>query len=239
MPMYPMQQLASKRIIISLGGSLIVPNDIDVEYLREFRAFILRNIERGFSFVLVAGGGAPARKYIDAATAVLDNDLTNDDKDWLGIHATRFNAHLIRTIFRKQAQAAIITDPEQDAFDADKSVIVGSGWKPGWSTDYIANKIAERYNAPIVINISNIKQVYSADPKVNPNAHAIEDMTWEDFRKIVGDEWIPGMNTPYDPIAAKLAQQANTTVLVMGGKDLDNLQACLDGKEFFGTMLHN
>ncbi len=239
MPTYPIHELQSKRIIVSLGGSLVVPGEIDVEYLKAFRQFVLQNIARGFSFVLITGGGSPARKYIDAATAVLDNDLTNDDKDWLGVHATRFNAHLVRTIFRKESQPAIITNPEEDELDASKSIIVAAGWKPGWSTDYVANKIAARYNAPLVINLSNITQVYDSDPKHNPNAQPIEDMLWSEFRKLVGDEWVPGMNAPYDPIAARLADETNTTVLVMNGKNLENLQSCFDGKPFVGTMLHN
>jgi uridylate kinase len=239
MPSYPVNNLSSKRIILSLGGSLIVPNEINVEYLKQFRAFILKNIEKGWSFVLVTGGGAPARKYIDGASAILDGDLTDDDKDWLGIHATRFNAHLVRTVFRKEAQPAIITDPEIDELDENKKVIVVSGWKPGWSTDYVSNKIAERYQAPIVINLSNIKQVYDSDPKKNPDAKPIEDMLWKDFRAMVGDKWTPGMNTPYDPIAAKLASEINTAVLVMDGTNLENLQKCIDGQEFIGTMLHN
>lgn len=239
MPKYSTQSLESKRIILSLGGSLVVPSQINTEYLRQFREFIVENIAKGWSFVIIVGGGAPARWYIDAATVVLNNNLTNEDKDWLGIHATRQNAHLIRTIFREEAQPAIITNPEEDEINESYRVIVGSGWKPGWSTDYVANKVAERYHAPIVINLSNITQVYNDDPKKNPDAQPIDDMLWSDFRKMVGDEWTPGMNTPYDPIAARLADQTNTTVLIMNGTNLENLQKCLDGEEFIGTMLHN
>lgn len=236
---YPFDKLDNKQVVVSLGGSLIAPKGIDVEYLKEFRKFVMDNIEKGFKFIIITGGGGPAREYIDSASAILDNDLPNDDKDWLGIHASRFNGHLMRTIFRSVAQVKLITNPEIGKINLDKNVVVAAGWKPGWSTDYVANKIAERYQIPVVINLSNIKQVYTADPKKDPNAKPIEDMTWKEFRKIVGDEWIPGMNTPYDPIAAKLADATNTTVLVIAGKDLDNVQRCFDGKEFFGTKLHN
>ncbi len=238
MPVYPIDKLEPKRVIISLGGSLIVPNEINVEYLKAFRKFILSWLQKDFKFVIITGGGAPARQYIDAATAVLDNDLTDDDKDWLGIHATRFNGHLVRTIFRHEARAALIIHPEEDELDTTKPILVGAGWKPGWSTDYVANKLAQRYGAPVVINLSNIKQVYESDPKLNPDAKPIEEMVWADFRKIVGDTWTPGMNLPYDPIASKLAQEAKTTVLVMDGNNLENLQQCFEGKPFFGTKLY-
>lgn len=236
MPQYPINESKNKIAVISLGGSMIVPDDVDIQYLKDFRNFILDQLSNGWRFFIVTGGGTQARDYIDAATQVMGDEITKDDQDWLGIHATRFNAHLVRTIFRDQAQPAIITDPEVGEI-SDAQVIVVSGWKPGWSTDFVASKVAQRIHAPYVINLSNIKQVYSDDPAKNPDAKPIEKMTWADFREMVGDEWTPGMNTPYDPIAAKLAQAEGQTVLVMGGKDLDNLKKALNGEEFFGTVI--
>jgi uridylate kinase len=31
----------------------------------------------------------------------------------------------------------------------------------------------------------------------------MDKISWKDFRKMVGDEWVPRMNTPFDPVAAK------------------------------------
>lgn len=238
MPSYPIHTTQNKRAVISLGGSLIVPNEIDSEYLAKFREFILSQLKEGWTFFIITGGGSPARKYIDAASHVLGNEITKDDMDWLGIHATRFNAHLVRTIFRNEAQPSIITDPEKDTVD-DSKIVVVSGWKPGWSTDFVATMIAKRFNIPYLINLSNIKQVFTDDPKKNPDAKPIDIMSWTDFRKMVGDEWIPGMNTPFDPIAAKLADSENQTVLVMLGGDLDNLKKAMTTGEFTGTVLTN
>ncbi len=238
MPHYPMHQSENKQAVISLGGSLLVPDEVNTQYLSEFRSFIYDQLQNGWRFFIVTGGGAPARRYIDAATAVLGSNITKDDQDWLGIHATRFNAHLVRTLFRDVAQPSIITDPEEDEL-SDAKIIVVSGWKPGWSTDFVSTKIAQRIQAPYVINLSNIKQVYSADPKKDPNAKAIEKMSWSDFRTMVGDEWTPGMNTPFDPIAARLAESENQTVLVMDGTNLDNLRQLMSEGTFSGTILTN
>ena len=237
MPQFPINQSSPKRLILSVGGSLIVPNQIDTNYLKQLRAFVYRWIEQGWSFILVTGGGAPARSYIEGANTVLDGNLPNEDKDWLGIHATRMNAHLVRTIFRDIAQPAIITNPEEDPVEDSYKVIVTSGWKPGWSTDYVACKIAERFSASVVINLSNIVQVYSADPKKDPNAKAIEKMSWTDFRAMVGNTWTPGMNTPFDPIAAKLCHEKGISVLVMDGSNIPNLETCMRGENFVGTTL--
>ncbi len=236
MPKFSVDQSNPKRIILSVGGSLIVPNEINTGFLKDLKSFVDSYIKEGWQFILVTGGGAPARWYIDGGTDVLDGNLPNEDKDWLGIHATRMNAHLVRTIFRDVAQPSIVTNPEEDLIDETYKVIVASGWKPGWSTDYVATKLAERFNASLVINISNTNQVYTADPKVDPSATAVEAMSWADFRAMVGDEWTPGMNTPFDPIAARLSDENHISVIVLGA-DMNNLGCCMKGKEFLGTVL--
>ncbi len=238
MPSYPIHATQHKQAVISLGGSLIVPNEIDSAYLAKFRKFIQDQLQEGWTFFIVTGGGAPARKYIEAARDVLNNELTKDDMDWLGIHATRMNAHLVRTLFRNEAQPSIITDPEIDEVDETKIVVV-SGWKPGWSTDFVGTMMAKRFQIPYVINLSNIKQVFTADPKKDPTAKPIDVMKWSDYRAMVGDEWTPGLNTPFDPIAARMADENNLTVLVMDGSNLDNLKKAMTEGEFVGTVLTN
>lgn len=83
-------------IIVSLGGSLIIPKEIDWKFLKEFREEIIKQINEGKRFVFVTGGGYVAREYQQAADKV--TELTRDDMDWLGIHTTRLNAHLVKTI---------------------------------------------------------------------------------------------------------------------------------------------
>jgi len=240
MPSYPIQKLNPKRVILSVGGSIIVPNEIDTDYLKDMRAFVMRYIEQEWSFTMVVGGGAPARKYIEAARTVMDGNLASEDMDWLGIHATRFNSHLVRTIFRDVAQPNIVTNPERSPINEKKKVVVVSGWKPGWSTDFVAAKIAERFGAKVIVNLSNIKQVYTADPKKDPNAKPVSHMTWREYRDIIGGEtWIPGFNSPFDPIASKMCDEQNITVVVLNGADIPNLEKCMRGEEFVGTILSN
>ncbi len=75
----------TKRIVVSVGGSLIVPDEIDVHFLLDFRTYILRAVERGLSFFIIAGGGKTARNYRDAAKNVRGGNISRDDLDWLGI----------------------------------------------------------------------------------------------------------------------------------------------------------
>lgn len=221
--------------VISVGGSLIVPEEIDTVFLSSFKQFIIKRIEKGDRFILIAGGGKTARKYQVAASEI--SGIDNEEKDWLGIHSTRLNAHLLRTIFKLWANPKIISNLEEDDINFKEKILVGAGWKPGWSTDYDAVELAKKYKAESIINLSNIDYVYSEDPRLNPKAKRYEHISWKDFRKIVGDVWDPGMSAPFDPIASKIAEKAGIKVAIMDGKDFDNINNFLDGKKFKGTLI--
>jgi uridylate kinase len=224
-----------KTFILSLGGSLIVPDNLDTKYLRNFKNFVEKQVKKGHRLIIVAGGGSAARKYRDAGKAVVSK-MTIDDLDWLGIHATRLNAHLLRTILRELAHPAIITNPTIKE-KTNAPVIIGAGYRPGNSTDYCAVLLAKLYGADTVINLSNIEYVYTRDPRKYKSAEKIESINWTEFRKIVGHTWDPGLHAPFDPIASKMAQKYGLEVIVSNGKDLKNLSNILNGKKFKGTVI--
>mgnify|MGYP000223942705 CR=1 FL=1 len=226
-----------ENIVISLGGSLIVPGrGIDIQFLNAFNQFIRKQITATKRrFFIVCGGGAIARDYQKAAREVI-GEITTDDIDWLGIHATRLNAHLLRTIFRDVAYFRVKKHYHQKDEVAER-VLIASGWKPGWSTDYDAVLLAEEYGARVVVNLSNIAMVYDKDPHKDPNAQPQPFFTWKNFRKLVGEKWSPGMNAPFDPVAAKKAQELGLEVVIMKGNDLDNLEKYLNKEEFVGTVI--
>lgn len=225
-----------KPIIISLGGSLIVPNGgMDAEFLRELNQFIRDKIAEKWRFFIVIGGGATARHYIEYAKKVAGT-ITDWDLDWLGIHATRLNAHLIKTVFQDIVHPRIIQNYEKKINNLKEKLVIAAGWKPGCSTDYDAVILARDYGAKTVINMSNVTAVYDKDPKCYPEAKPIHKLNWEEFEKIVGTKWCPGINLPFDPIATKLAKKLGLTVYVIG-KDLANLEKILNGQKFTGTLI--
>jgi uridylate kinase len=119
---------------------------------------------------------------------------------------------------------------------AIEPVVVGAGWKPGWSTDYDAVLVCEDYGAKTIINLSNLQKICDKDPKKFKDAKEIDKITWKDFRKLVGDKWIPGMHAPFDPIASKKAQELGIKVVFMG-KDFDNVKKYFNGEQFVGTII--
>ena len=224
-----------KTYIISLGGSLVVPPaGIDYKFLKKFRELILDQVKKGKKFFLIIGGGVTARNYIAAADKVLK--ITDEDRDWLGIHSTRLNAHLLRTVFRDVAHPEIIKNPTIKII-TDKKIMVAGGWKPGWSTDYVASIIAQEYGVRTVINLSNIDYVYDRDPKKNKDAKKIAEIKWKEFRKIVGNKWKPGLNMPFDPIASQKGEQLGLEVAIMNGGNLKNLKEYLETGKFKGTRI--
>ncbi|MDD2766489.1 MAG: UMP kinase [Candidatus Moranbacteria bacterium] len=226
-----------ERIIISLGGSLLVPEGIDTEFISNFKKFIVSHIKKGYRFILVTGGGRTARQYIDVAGQI--TKITDEDRDWLGIHATRMNAHLVRTIFREYAHPRINTNPHdlEDFYRAPEPILVAAGWRPGFSTDFDAVVLGKYLDVNRIINLSNIERVYSKDPRVHADAVPFEEITWKDFRKIVGSKWNPGMNVPFDPIASEMAEKEHMEVAVMNGGDMKNVENYIAGKKFIGTRI--
>ncbi len=224
--------------VLSLGGSLIVPNGgIDTQFLKAFNAFIRNQVsEKKRRFFIVVGGGETAGKFINAGKDVVGHDLTNDDLDWLGIHATRLNAQLVRTIFHDIADPRVIKHYEI-ILKIERPIAIAAGWKPGWSTDYDAVILCQDYNIKEVINLSNITQVYDKDPKQSADAKPIKNISWSDYRKMVGNTWTPRMNVPFDPIAARLAEELSISVKVLDGKNLENLERALDNLSFVGTTI--
>jgi uridylate kinase len=218
--------------VVSLGGSVIVPDQIDTEYLRSFAAIIRKHISTTQKFIIIAGGGKTARRYQDAARAL--GELSSNDLDWLGIHATRLNGHLLRSIFRAEAHPQLIDDPTDPVPAAD--VVIAAGWQPGWSTDYVATKIAKTVGATRLANISSVDSIYTADPKLDPTAAKIEKITWTKFRTLIPDTWDPGLNAPFDPVAAEEAQEAGMEVAIIG-RDLTQFEAYLSGNTFKGTLI--
>lgn len=221
-------------IIISLGGSIIVPDGINTGFLKEFKMLVDELTGIGKRVVIITGGGNTARKYQRAAKEV--SSLNPKDLDWLGIHCTRLNAQLVKSVFKGYTMERIVKNPSR-GITSEKKIIIAAGWKPGFSTDYDAVLLAKNLGAGTIINLSNIEHVYEEDPKKNPDARKIERIGWKDFRKIIGDRWDPGLNTPFDPVAAKEAEKLGMRVAIMDGNNLENMRDFIYGKEFTGTII--
>lgn len=234
-----MDKTDNEYIVIALGGSILVSKNIQIEYLKRLKTFIEKEIDRGRKFIIVVGGGSTARNYQNAAHAV--NSINDEDKDWLGIHSTRLNAHLLRTIFSKYAYPIVLDNPDKPIEERDfkkYALFIASGWRPGWSTDYIAFRLADRFNSSEVIIATKIPYIYTKDISLHKDAKPIERITWNEYINILPtEEWKPGMKSPVDPVAAKFAMNAGINCTLLRGTNLSNLKKYLEGKEIKGTII--
>ncbi len=222
-------------VVVSVGGSLIVPDQVDTAFLSAFKEIIDRKVREGYFFYIITGGGKTSRRYQEAAKSV-NGDIEREDIDWLGIHSTRLNAHLLRTVFQDEAQGRIIKNPTR-AISTRCPIVIGAGWKPGWSTDYCAVMAAKKLGAKKLVNLSNIDYVYDKNPREFPDAQKIERIEWADFRKLIPDEWDPGLHAPFDPVAAREAERMKLEVAVMNGAHLGEFENYLSGKPFMGSII--
>lgn len=222
-------------IIISLGGSLIIPNELDVDFLKDFKKLILAQVANGKKFVIITGGGKVNTRY-NMAAKELTEDPSNDDLDWIGIAALRLNAQLLRVAFTGYSHDKVI-DNLAMPFTFEKPIVIGAAYEPGKSTDWDAVEAAKNLGAKKIINLSNTDYVYDSDPRTNPNAKKLEALSWDEYRKIIPSEWTARLNSPFDPIASKDAEEAGISVIIMNGKPIDNLAKCLNGEKFDGTII--
>lgn len=222
-------------LIISLGGSMIIPDRaVNVPFLKAFRKLILR-VARHRRVIIVTGGGGVNRQYNAAAKDL--SRVAEADLDWIGIAATRLNAELVRSMFGAQAFERVLGNPAKKVATT-KQILVGCGWLPGSSSDKDAVLLARTYSAREIVNISNIPYVFDKDPKKHKNAKQFRRLSWEQYRKLIAKEWSPRLSTPFDPIASRLAEKNGVTVYVISGKKLTPFKAVLAGKPFRGTVIH-
>lgn len=253
-----MKHSFGKIVVIALGGSIMYPEQINVAFIKNFNKFLRSFVKKKTRFVVVVGGGRLSRLF--QATAKQISNVTDEDKDWIGIHATRLNAHLLRTVMRDVADPIVI-DARHKVKKLRYPVTFASGWRPGWSTDYVAVALASDFKANEVVvagkpdyvyphtrtkKIKNVRQrrsssfgmgVYDKIDKVLDTTNPYEELSWREYRKLIPAKWVPGSHAPVDPVAARLAEKSGIAAIVINGKDLGNFGNLLKGKEFRGTII--
>lgn len=221
-----------KSVVISLGGSMLVPDKINIGYLKQFRKFIVKHC-LNIKFYIVVGGGRTCRVYQEAARRcrkVNDNDL-----DLIGIRSTHLNAELVRSALGKICGKEIFLSPD-DLPNEKKNVFVGGGWRPGSSTDLVAVYLTAKLKADVMINLSNVDYIYDRDPhRDRGTAKPIKRIDWKNFRIIMGTKWMPGSHKPFDPSACNLAERKKIKVVFLNGAKLRNLENFMHNRKFIGT----
>jgi len=213
-----------KIVVMSVGGSLINPGTIQLDFLKQLKTFV---DTQTCKFIIVCGGGKNAREYPAVAKTF---GVAGESLDEIGIRATLLNAELVRAIFHAPP---VQQKPAKLTF---KKVLVAAGWKPGCSTDYDAVLWAQKYGEQTVINLTNTDYIYTKNP-TEKGAEPLPALSWKDYRKLISHRWSPGLHTPFDPIASQEAERSHIRVICINGQKLGELAHLMHGKPFIGTVI--
>ena len=223
-----------KTVVISLGGSVILPDKPDLKFIDNFKKIVRKHYKK-YRFVVVCGGGSIARRYINS----LEREGKSEKELALaGIRVTRMNAQLLMQIFGKEANDSLPANMEQVKNNLKKNKIVFCGalrYAPDETSDGTAAKLANFLKTDF-INITNVPGLYTSDPKKNKNAKLIKSISWKNFEKIaLAIKFHAGQHFVIDQEAARTIKKNKIRTFIIGNiKSLDNL---LKEKSFTGTTI--
>ncbi len=227
--------MKKKVIVLSLGGSLIIPNNIDTKYLKEFKKTILKNTKK-HKFIVVCGGGSIARKYISALKDIKINEKL---QSLSGISATRMNARFMSYFFNIDPKQGIPHTMRILKKYVKKQNVIFCGaleYKPKQTSDSTAAGIA-KYFKTIFINLTNVSGLHDKNPKKFKNAKFIPEIPWQDFNKMANkSKFKPGQHFVLDQTASEIIMKNKIPTYIIG-KDLKQLDNLLKGKKFKGTII--
>lgn len=220
------------KIVISVGGSVL--GELNLGYIKKLSSMLMKFSSK-YKFYLVVGGGEIARRYIDACRAFGCDESYLDN---VGIDATRLNAKvLIASLNDTYPEVAKDLDEALIAGKIFKFTVMG-GTHPGHTTDAVAAMLAERINADKIIIMTNVKGVYTADPKKYKNAKFLKELSYDDLIDITMKTGMEaGSKSAVDPLAAKIIARAQIETTVVNGGDIKNLDNLLTGKKFIGSII--
>jgi uridylate kinase len=224
-----------KVIVLSLGGSLIIPGDINLEYLRNFKKVILKNKNK-YKFIIICGGGSIARKYI---TALRETGMSETFQSYAGISATRTNARFMSYFFNQDQKRGIPQKTSEVKNYIKKYDIVFCGaleYHPHQTSDSSSAQIANVFKSDF-INLTDVPGLHDKNPKEFKDAKFIPEISWEDFDKMVNKiKFKPGQHFVLDQKASGIIKKNKITTYILG-KDMNQLDNLLNGKKFIGTKI--
>ena len=225
--------MKKKVIVLSLGGSQIIPNNINQKYLTEFKKTLRKN--KKYKFIIVCGGGGLARKYIGAVKQAKQSEKF---QSLAGIAATRTNARFMNYFFGIEPVKGIPHTMNGVKHYIKKMDIIFCGaleYKEDQTSDSTAAGIAKEFKAEFV-NLTNVMGLYTKNPTKYKNAKFIPEISWKNFNKMTNKlKFKPGQHFVLDQTASKMILKNKIPTYII--KDLKQLDNFLKNKKFKGTKI--
>ena len=231
-----------KRVLLKLSGEALSPADgnaiLDFDFIGTVAKQIKKCVDAGVQVAVLVGAGNIWRGRQGTG-------MERCRADHMGMLATTINSLALQDVFlREGMDARVMTAMEVRAFadpytsrgaiealNAGKVVILGGGsGLPFFSTDTAAALRAAEIEADCLLMAKNIDAIYSADPKLVPDAVRYSDLT---YRQVV-DQNLRAM----DMTSTILCMDNNITSYAFGLADPENIYRVVMG-EAVGTAIHN
>jgi uridylate kinase len=223
-----------KTIVVSLGGSILVPS-LDSHHIPEY-AIIFQELASRYRIFLVVGGGGEARRFIAAARSLGIDEAASDD---IGILVTRLNASLMAGALGKAAYPRVAENyrEAQEYAESGKIVVMG-GVIAGQTTDAVAAVLSEYTRAAALFNVTSVDGIYSADPRKDPRAVRHSHLTPAQLLEVIGKNQLSaGSNIVFDIVAAKVIERSGIPLVVLDGRDPTTFRDALMEGKLDGTVV--
>ena len=230
-----------KRVLLKLSGEAISGKEngiIDFDLLAGIAGVIKKCVDEGTQVAVMIGAGNIWRGRQGGT-------MNRSRADHMGMLATTINSlALQQALDDVKVKAVTMTSVSMEEFadkyssrnavkalEEGKVVILGGGsGLPFFSTDTAAVLRAAEIEADVVLMAKNIDGIYSADPKTDPSAYRINDITYK--------EMLEKNIRAYDLTATIFCMDNNIKTYAFAGKDPMNIYRVITG-ENVGTETHN
>ena len=217
------------QIVLKIGGSILFNDgELNIDLISKWVAVIDELVKMDIQLGVVVGGGIPARKFISAANKLGANATY---QDILGIQSARQNARLFISALKEA-----YPDPPGNykelllAFSTHKLVICG-GFQPGQSTNAVAAIMAEYIGADFLMNLTKVEKVYNKDPSKYDDAISYDNLTYNEFTKIVGiHEQTPGNYELFDHLGLEIVRRSSIKLVFIDGLHPEYVFDVIKGK---------
>lgn len=238
-----MTKSPNRRVMLKLSGEAFADPEvgfgIDPMTVQRVAEEIAEAVSQGIETAIVVGGGnifrgvSSAAKGMDPATA-----------DYMGMLATVINALALRDALEKagvdtRVQSAITMQELAEPYirlrarrhlEKGRVVIFAAGTgNPFFSTDTAAALRAIELDAPFLLKASKVDGIYDSDPRTNPDATRIHELSYMDF--------ISRELRVMDATAVTMCKEHGVPIVVFDMTLPGNILAAVRGDEI-GTVVH-
>ncbi len=228
-----------KRVLLKLSGEALAGEQktgVNVETVGKICDKIKEVVDMGVEVAIVVGGGnfwrgrnghqmeRTTADYMGMLATAMNGLALQDALETRGVHSRVQTSIEMREI----AEPFIQRKAEKHLKRGRVVIFAGGTGHPYFTTDTAAVLRATEINADIILLGKAIDAVYSADPKIDPNAKRYEDISYmqvlqEDLKVM-------------DSTATAMCRDNNMPLLVFGIADPENIVRAVKG-ERIGTIV--